>query len=119
MTITQWPSNVNSRFFKLKRKLKDNVVITQMDSGRTVGFKKNEQDFFEYSLSVQLNKTNGELNRFWTWYSSTLGGTAGWFTCAALSNKYGTHTYRFTQLPEPENTNQKIEILNLNIEEVL
>lgn len=114
MTFTSWPSGVNTKFFGYQRKHMDNTVMTEFDSGRKAGFKKNTKNTFSITCTLCLSKKTTELALFWSWYDNHLGGKTGVFTCPALGDRY----YRFSEDPEPQDTNQTEETLSLSIEEV-
>jgi len=114
MTTVSWPSGVNSKFFKCKGSPADNSVTTQFDGGRTVAYLKNTAYKWVYSCSLKLDRLGTEADTFWSWFTDTLGGCTGHFTCSAL----GSGTYRFQEVPTPEDTDQRRLILNMMIEEV-
>lgn len=114
MTIEPWSNSVNKKFFSFSKKPKENATVTEFLSGRTVAYKNNERDLFTYSCNIDLDKESGELEAFWTWFNSSLGGLAGVFSCDAIGSAY----YRFTSVPEPQDTDQIRTTLNLNFEEV-
>lgn len=113
MNVVAWPSNVNTKFFAYKPKPIGNTKKTSFISGRNISFQINTKNLLEFSCSLKLTKT--ELNAFYSWYNDVLGQDSGAFTCAALGNKY----YRFTDIPDPQDTDQKTKVLALSIEEVL
>lgn len=113
MILINWSSSVNTKFFSMSVKPKENTEKTEFLSGRQVSWKRNNKDIMQYKL--KLNLTVGtELNAFWDWFNNDLGQTAGAFTCSALGNKY----YRFNSVPEPEDTDTTYRTLSLDIEEV-
>lgn len=112
MTITEWSENVNSKFFGFNERPKENSKTTEYLSGRVTSYNVNTRSVMSFSCSLQLDKT--ELAIFWTWYNDSLGGLAGCFQCSALGNG----VYRFSDIPEPQDTNQQFRVLSMNIEEV-
>lgn len=114
MTVVPWPDEVNTQFYAYSSKPKDNVKSSDMMSGRVVAFQLNTRALFQVTCSLRLSIKTGELARFWNWYNDELGGTAGAFTCAALGDKH----YRFTDIPDPADTEQLYRELSLSIEEV-
>lgn len=112
MIYTQWPNECNSKFFSFNSKPKDNVLTTEFISGRTVGFLKNSKNIMTISCSIRFDKTEQDI--FWNWFNDDLGQTAGAFICPALGDKY----YKFTSIPEPEDTNQRFRVLKLEIKEI-
>ena len=108
-----WSPNVNKKFFGYNGQPIDNYVVNENLSGRIVGYKRNSSDLFKFSCSIKLSMPE-ELSAFWVWFTSTLGGLTGTFTCDAL----GTKTYRFSDIPSPQNTDRTYRILTLEIEEV-
>lgn len=114
MTLVNWPSNVNKKFFAFNEQAKDNSVLTENLSGRVVGSQVNTRNIMTYSCSIMLERPT-ELNAFWTWFTDTLGGLSGAFLCDALGQD---KQFRFTDIPSPADTNQKYRVLNLAIEEV-
>lgn len=113
MTLVNWPSTVNTKFYAFNEQPKDNTVITENLSGRIVGKQVNTRNIMTYACSLHLERKT-ELVAFWEWYNDTLGGLSGAFLCSALGDKQ----YRFTSVPSPQDTNQKYRELSLNIEEV-
>jgi len=112
MNVYTWPVNVNSDFFNGNDQPKENTETTSFLSGRQVSWQINTKKLMTYKLKLKLTKT--ELADFWTWYNDVLGQNANAFECPAL----GTGTYRFTSVPSPEDTDQKIRVLSMEIEEV-
>ncbi len=112
MTITDWNANINSKFFAFNEKPKDNTKKTDYVSGRVTAYNVNTRNVMTFSCSLQLNKT--ELALFWEWYNEDLGGLSGVFRCPAL----GSALYRFSEIPDPQDTNQQFRVLSMNIEEV-
>lgn len=112
MTITQWSNKVNKRFYGFNEKPKDRAKITEYISGRTTAYNTNTRSVMSFTCSLKLTKK--ELAFFWEWFNDELGGTAGIFDCSALGNKH----YRFTDIPDPQNTEQSRRILSMSIEEV-
>lgn len=113
MILTNWPEAVNSNFFSLSYKPKENTEETSYISGRVVAWQKNSKKTMVFSGKLLLD-VNSELPYFWSWFNDTLGQTAGAFTCAAI----GTAAYRFTSVPEPEDTDNFKRVINLEFEEV-
>lgn len=113
MTITNWSNSVNTKFFAYNNQPKENSVITENLSGRTVGYNVNTRNVMKIKCSIRLT-VRTELPEFWRWYTTDLGGLSGAFTCTALGNK----NYRFTSVPSPEDTDLQYRVLNLEIEEV-
>lgn len=112
MTITEWPSNINSKFFAYNDKPKENTTITEFMSGRTIGNQINSRNIMTINCSILLSKT--ELSSFWNWFNDDLGQLSGAFHCAALGSK----NYRFTEIPEPQDTELQYRKLSLSFEEV-
>lgn len=112
MTIVDWSNKVNTRFFGFSDKPKDNTTVTQYVSGRVVGWQNNTRNVMTMQCSLKLTKK--ELAAFWDWYNDELGALAGVFTCGALGDKH----YRFTDIPDPQDTEQTSRVLSLSIEEV-
>lgn len=112
MIITQWPENVNQKFYAFSSEPKDNVKLTEFKSGRTIGYQLNTKKIMIYNCSVRLSKN--ELNLFWNWFNDILGQCAGSFTCPALGEKF----YRFVSVPKPQDTELQNRVLSLEIEEV-
>lgn len=110
--MTEWDSTINTRFFGFSEKPKERTKKTEYLSGRVTAYNTNTRSVMTFSCSIRLKKN--ELKRFWAWFNDELGGTAGVFTCAALGGKY----YRFSEIPEPQDTGQKYRTLDLSIEEV-
>lgn len=122
MVVVDWPENVNAKFFAYNEKPKNNIELTEMASGRVVGRKLNTRNIMTFSCSLYL-KRKTELKAFWKWYNDTLGGTAGAFRSVALDKAQGLSSdevryYRFSELPEPQDTNQLYRVISLQIEEV-
>lgn len=115
MTRVNWSNNVNTKFYGYSAKPKDNVVLTENLSGRTVGHKANSKDVMQIKCSLLL--TAEELSSFWSWFNNTLGQMAGAFYCADLGGS-STQLYRFLSVPELEGTDQVWKSINLEIEEV-
>lgn len=111
MTIVNWPTNVNQKFYAFNKKAKENVELTENLSGRTVGHKINTKNQMIFSCSLKVSKAEEDI--FWNWFNDTLGQTAGYFYCAAL----GTKLYKFISVPEPQDTNQTHRELSMEIEE--
>lgn len=111
MMISTWP-NINDKFYSYSAKPKENVVLTENLSGRVVGHKINSKDIMQMSCSIALTKE--ETKTFWYWFNNILGQTAGCFTCPAI----GSNKYRFLSIPEPQDTDQTMTYLSLDIEEV-
>ncbi len=112
MDVYQWPDGVGTRFFGMNGKPKENVKLTEFLSGRTVGIRNNTKQIMTWTLSLRL--TMRELEIFWSWFNDTLGQTAGGFLCPAL----GPNVYRFTGIPDPQDTDQTARTLKMDIEEV-
>lgn len=115
MTVVEWDStHVNSKFFSFNKKPKDNTKKFSSVNGRVIGYRINTKDLIKISCSLRLNSKTEE-NHFWNWFTNTLGGCAGYFSCAAL----GSGIYCFSEVPQPEDTDQAGRTLSLAIEEVL
>lgn len=112
MNVSQWPTGVNTRFYNYNSKPKDNTQLTTFLSGRTIGVQNNTKKIMTYSMSLCLNMV--ELELFWIWFNDVLGQTAGAFTCSALGNK----TYRFSDIPNPQDDNLNQRVLSLTIEDI-
>lgn len=112
MTVTEWSAEVNTRFFAFSERPKGNTKETEYASGRVTAYNTNTRAVMTFSCSLQLTKA--ELSAFWKWYNDELGGRAGAFTCAALGDRH----YRFSDIPEPQDTNQLYRVLSMDIEEV-
>lgn len=113
MILSEYPSNINSRFYAFNDKPRDNVELTEFISGRIVGYQRNTKKQMEFNCKIKLS-VKKELPLFWTWFNDVLGQTAGAFTCSAI----GSGTYRFTAVPEPEDTDLQYRVLNLSIQEL-
>lgn len=113
MTVTEWSSSVNTKFYAYSKVPKDNFNSSEFASGRTVYTLKNTRFVNSIKCSLALDKKSGEYEAFWNWYTVTLGGPTGVFTCSAL----GTSYYRFTSTPSATETQTKAK-LDLEIEEV-
>lgn len=113
MTVTTWPANVNKKFYAFNSHPKDNAIVTENISGRTVGYNANTRNVFVIDCSITL-KVKTELPTFWNWFTSELGGLTGGFICDALGDK----VYRFVSVPSPSDTDLQYRELNLEIEEV-
>lgn len=113
MILTNWKSSVNTKFYSLSSKPKENTQNTEYLSGRVVAWKRNTKDILQISCKLML-KVDTELKDFWDWFNNDLGQTAGAFTCSALGNKY----YRFVSVPQPDDTDTVYRVLSLEIEEV-
>lgn len=111
MTIYNWSSFVNTRFYNYSHQRADNSIMTEMISGRKVGFQKNTRNVDTLSCSLLL--TQNEDTAFWNWFDG-IGGLAGGFKCSAL----GSANYRFTEVPSPSNSSQGYITLDLKIEEL-
>lgn len=114
MTPIAWSPYVNSKFYAYNDKPVDNVVMSEFISGRKTGHQINTKAVREINCSIRLDIHGGELESFWQWYNYELGQMAGQFTCSALGDK----VYRFTQTPEPQDTDLNTRELKLSIEEV-
>lgn len=112
MTITNWSESVNSNFFGFNERPKKNTIETKYLSGRITAYQANTRNIMTFSCSLQLSKI--ELEAFWAWFNDELGGLSGVFTCPILGSRY----YRFAEIPEPQDTNQKFRVLSMTIEEV-
>lgn len=112
MILSAWPSSINSKFYAYNSKPKSNTETQEFSSGRVIAWQKNTKKQFLINCKVML--TAEELPIFWAWYNDILGQNAGAFSCEALGDKY----YRFTETPEPEDTDTQYRVLTLNIEEV-
>lgn len=112
MNVYTWPNTIPSKFFSGNDKPKKNTETTSFLSGRQVSWQLNTKKLMTLKVKLELTKT--ELALFWTWYNDVLGQNANAFTCPAL----GSSTYRFVSIPDPEDTNQKSRVLNMEIEEV-
>lgn len=115
MIQVNFPSNVNTKFFGYKAKPKENVVLSEKLSGRTVGHRANTKDLMTITCSLLLNKT--ELSAFWEWFNNSLGQTSGAFFCSALGKE--NQLYRFTSVPDPQDTDTVYTTLNLELQEIL
>lgn len=113
MTVSQWPSNVNTRFYSGNDKPLENTEEVSFLSGRRVAWQINTKKLMSFKLKLQLTHT--ELANFWTWFNDTLGQTAGCFTCSAIGNGY----YKFMNIPSPDDTDQTTRVLSMEIQEVL
>lgn len=111
MTIYNWP-NVNKKFYGFNKKAKENVILNENLSGRTIGHKINTKSLMTFSCFLKLSKTEEDI--FWSWFNDTLNQTAGNFRCDAL----GSQIYRFVSIPDPQDTNQRSRELSMEIEEV-
>lgn len=111
--MVSYPTNINSKFFAYNSKPKDNAILDEKMSGRTIGILANTKNTMQISCSIAY-RIPDELNIFWHWYQEVLGGLTGVFTCPAL----GTKMYRFISTPEPSDTNQTLRVLSFNLEEV-
>lgn len=116
MIIANWPAGVNTKFYAGKRTAKENVELTENISGRVVGYKINSKALMKISVSIKMTKL--EQNIFWAWFNEGICQTAGYFFCPALGYD-PNQLYRFTSIPDSEDTNQKANEFNLEIEEVL
>lgn len=115
MTIINWSSKVNTKFFGYSVKPKENVVLTENLSGRIVGHRANTKDIMQISCSLLLTKD--ELSFFWDWFNNLLGQTAGAFYCSDLG--FGSNQlFRFNSIPEQADTDQVYKTINLEIEQV-
>lgn len=112
MNVVSWPSDVNQKFFAFKYKPVSNTKSTSFISGRKIAFQINTKNIMEFSCSLRLTKA--ELTSFYNWYNNVLGQDSGAFTCEALGENY----YRFKDIPDPQDTDQKTKVLSLSIEEV-
>lgn len=116
MTYVEWPSKVNTHFFKGVTKPEDNTITTEYSSGRKITFLKNTRFIFDFECS--LGVTNTERASFWAWFTDTLGGCAGIFHCIELRRTSdSTEYFRFKEVPE-ESEGQKNRVLTLSLEEV-
>lgn len=111
MIIAEWPSNVNTKFFDLTDGEKDNAIVNEYIGGRVNGYNKNSRPIQTKNISIRLTKA--EQNIFWYWFNS-IGGILGAWTCAAL----GTSVYRFVSVPSAQDTDLKVNVFKLEIEEV-
>ena len=116
MIIKNWPDGVNTKFYAGKRTAKENVEFTENISGRVVGHKINSKALMKISVSIKMTKL--EQNIFWAWFNDGICQTSGFFYCPALGDD-PNQLYRFTSIPESEDTNQKVNEFNLDIEEAL
>lgn len=118
MIKVNWNSNVNTNFYAYNTKPKNNITITENLSGRAVGYQANTKNIMVIKCSLRLSIQ--ELNIFWSWFNDTLNQMAGSFYCSALDNALGktNQLYRFTSIPEPEDTDLNYRDLSLEIEEV-
>lgn len=112
MIYSTWPSGVNTKFFSYSSSPKENTETSEFISGRTVSWQKNTKKTNNIECKIMLS-VGTELNTFWTWFNDTLGQTAIPFTCSALGSSY----YRFTALPNEDDTDQAYKTLTLSIEE--
>ncbi|MBO6300847.1 MAG: hypothetical protein J6N15_00220 [Ruminiclostridium sp.] len=111
--IVEWAKGVSSRFFGLQEKPKDNAVKSEFISGRTTVMQINTRNVIAITCSLRLSVRDGELARFWKWFNDELGGVSGTFKCAALGDK----SYRFVEVPEPQDTGRTWRTLAMSIEE--
>lgn len=114
MIQVNWPSNVNTKFYAGKRSAKENVELSKNLSGRVTGHKINSKDVMQFSVSLTLTKAEQRI--FWNWYNNNLCQTAGYFYCAALDNN-SEQLYRFTSKPDVQDTDQRKNEFQLEIEE--
>lgn len=114
MIAVNWPSQVNTKFFAGKRNAKENVELTENLSGRVVGHKINSKSLMKISVSLRMTKT--EQSTFWYWFNNTLCQTSGYFYCSALGSN-ANQLYRFTSIPEADDTDQKANDFSMEIEE--
>jgi hypothetical protein len=116
MTYVQWPFDVNTKFFSAVAKPEDNTITTEYTSGRKVTILKNTR--FTFDIECSLGVTSSERESFWKWFTDTLGGCAGIFSCPALQRtSTSTEYFRFKEVPE-ESEGQKNRVLSLSVEEV-
>lgn len=115
MTVVDWDSeHVNSKFFSFNKKPKDNTKKFSSVNGRVIGYCVNTKKLMTFSCRLRLHSKTEE-DYFWNWFTDTLGGCSGYFACAAL----GPGIYCFSDVPDPEDTDQTGRTLSLSIEEVL
>lgn len=112
MEVVDWVSGVNDRFFAYSSKPKENTVTSEYISGRTVSTNVNTKNIMVHNFNVKLSKE--ELALFWTWFNDVLGQKSLAFRCPALGN----NIYRFTSIPEPQDTDLKYRVLSCEVEEV-
>lgn len=113
MIISNWPNGVNTEFFSYNAKPLENAETTSFLSGRVIAWQRNTKKNKEITCKLMLDVLN-ELPIFWEWFNDNLGQVANPFRCEALGDK----VYRFTSIPEPEDTDTVTQILTLNLEEV-
>ena len=99
MTYSEWPTDVNTRFYNYTTNPADNYKTTEYVSGRKSTILLNTRFIHNVKCSLRLNKT--ETNAFISWFEDTLGGCAGIFKCTALQRTDDTTPYfRFTSTPQ-------------------
>lgn len=113
MNVVKWPEQVNKKFYALSKVPEDNFISTEFASGRKTVILKNTRFVNHIKCSVTVGKKNGEYEQFWNWFTVSLGGCAGAFTCSALGNGY----YRFSSTPKTTET-QTTARLDFEIEEL-
>lgn len=121
MTLTTWPSGINTDFFNFSQAPEDNYIIQEYASGRKSVILKNTRFRKKITCSLSLKVKNNEYSSFWTWFTDVLGGLAGAFTCSALDSATGLNSgtyYRFTETPSNSNTTLTFRTLSLSLEEV-
>lgn len=117
--MTQWPSNVNTKFYGLDGAPEENRVQIKFKSGRTIYHKLNTINKKTHSVKLRLNdsvKTDGktEFERFLLWYENENGSGTVPVQLMDIEAKTGNKNY-YVFL---SNWNgQKYKELSLSLEE--
>ena len=111
MTITNWSSEVNTKFYSYSKKPQDNTVVSSFISGRVTGFKRNTRQIMTFSCKLRVTKAEEDI--FWIWVDQ-MGACLGAWQCSDLGAGY----FRFVSVPSPDDTDQKYTVLNMEIEQV-
>ena len=114
MIQSVWPSNINMKFYAGKKTPKENVELTENLSGRVIGHRINTKSLMKISCSIRLSKNEQLI--FWDWFNNTICQTSGSFYCSGLGSE--EQLYRFTSIPDVQDTEQKYNELSLELEEV-
>lgn len=113
MTVVNWPTSVNKKFYAFTKTPADNFISSEFASGRKTVILKNTRFVNNIKCSLTVSKKSGEYEAFWNWFTLTLGGLSGVFSCSALGSSY----YRFSATPNATET-QTTAKLDFEIEEI-
>lgn len=113
-----WAENVNNNAYGMETTLKENVIITEFESGKSRTYLKNSSPKMVHSFMLDLKDTGAtsEYKRFLSWWKNDLKSGSLSFAFQDLITGTGLSEYKMTEVPSA--TGQKWKTITITVEEM-